>query len=192
MSVGFYVDMSRCSGCGTCVHACKNRLDLGMVGVSPRRVARYETGTYPNVEGYSLTVSCNHCDDAACVASCPTSAMHKASDGTVLHDDDKCVGCRSCIMACPYHSPQFLQDEGVVVKCDTCKALREEGMEPVCLGACPSRAIDFGEIDDLKRKYGMDCTSDIAALPSSSHTHPNLIIKPRDAAFSEEYREVTF
>lgn len=192
MSLGFYFDMTRCSGCGTCVYACKNRLDLGMVGVSPRRVGRYEVGAFPQVQGYSVTVSCNHCENPACVSSCPTGAMYKSEDGTVLHNDATCIGCRSCIMACPYGSPQYLEAEGMVVKCDTCKALRDAGMNPVCVNACPSRALDFGDLDELRQKYGSDLVSEVAVLPDASLTNPNLLIKARESSFDESYREVTF
>lgn len=192
MSLGFYLDMTRCSGCGTCVYACKNRLDLGMVGVLPRRVGRYEVGTFPQVKGYSVTVSCNHCENPACIRNCPTGAMYKAEDGSVLHNDDACIGCRSCIMACPYGAPQFLETEGIVVKCDTCKALRDADMNPVCVNACPSRALDFGDLDELRQKYGSDLVSEIAVLPDASLTEPNLLIKARESALDESYREVTF
>lgn len=192
MSFGFYFDMTRCSGCGTCVYACKNRLDLGMVGVSPRRVDRYERGTFPSVEGYAVSISCNHCENPACVSSCPTGAMYKSEDGTVLHNDATCIGCRSCIMACPYGAPQFLESEGIVVKCDTCKALRDAGMNPVCVNACPSRALDFGDLDELRQKYGSDLVSEVAVLPDASLTDPNVLIKAREASFDESYREVTF
>ena len=80
----------------------------------------------------------------------------------------------------------------MVVKCDTCKALRDAGMNPVCVNACPSRALDFGDLDELRQKYGSDLVSEVAVLPDASLTNPNLLIKARESSFDESYREVTF
>ena len=85
MSLGFYFDMTRCSGCAACRTACQDRFDLFEVGFAPRRVHRYQTGTFPSVAGYVTSVSCNHCENPACVENCPTGAMFKNKDGLVLH-----------------------------------------------------------------------------------------------------------
>ena len=97
MSLGFYFDMTRCSGCAACRTACQDRFDLFEVGFAPRRVHRYQTGTFPSVAGYVTSVSCNHCENPACVENCPTGAMFKNKDGLVLHDDDVCISCQTCL-----------------------------------------------------------------------------------------------
>ena len=150
MSLGFYVDVQRCIGCRTCQVACKDRHNLQAAGPRTRRVGSFECGTYPEVGMFHLTVSCNHCDDPACVAGCPTGAMFKSDDGTVQHIDDRCVVCRNCMITCPYGAPQFDEDENMIVKCDACKALREDGRNPVCADACPMRAIEFGDVVELR------------------------------------------
>ena len=192
MSLGFYVDMTRCAGCGTCTYACKDRLDLGTIGVSPRRVNRYQVGTFPAVSGFATSVSCNHCENPACVANCPTGAMFKDSDGIVLHDDGVCIGCQTCMSACPYGAPQYVAEDNLIVKCDTCKALRDAGQNPVCVDACPYRALEFGDLDELRREHGSDLVSEVPALPGADVTGANLLLKTRPAALQADFTEVTY
>lgn len=191
MSLGFYVDMTRCIGCRTCQVACKDRHSLMQPGPRPRRVTTFETGSFPNVSLFHTTMSCNHCDDPACVKGCPTTAMHKAEDGTVVHDDTRCVLCRNCIASCPYGAPQFDDVRNMIVKCDGCKDLRDAGQEPNCVAACPMRAIEFGDIDELRAKHDGDLVNEIPALAPARYTHPNLLMKVPDAARDDSPHEVT-
>ena len=190
MSLGFYVDVQRCIGCRTCQVACKDRHNLQAAGPRTRRVGSFECGTYPEVGMFHLTVSCNHCENPACVANCPTGAMYKSADGIVLHDDDVCIGCKTCMSSCPYGAPQYSEEKDLIIKCDSCKALREAGMNPVCVDACMTRALDFGDTDELKSKYGSDLVSELPCLGGADITAPNLLIKPSDAAMGEDYREI--
>lgn len=191
MSLGFYVDLQRCIGCRTCQVACKDRRDLQSAGPRPRRVDSFECGTYPDVSLFHLALSCNHCDEPACVAGCPTAALHKADDGTVQYDADRCVVCRNCMTVCPYGAPQHDEDANLIAKCDACKALRDAGRNPVCVDACPMRAIEFGELDELRAAHGDDLTSELPVLPSADVTHPNLLLRPSAGALRGDFREVT-
>ena len=191
MSLGFYVDLQRCIGCRTCQVACKDRRDLQSAGPRPRRVDSFECGTYPDVSLFHLALSCNHCDDPACVAGCPTAALHKAGDGTVQYDADRCVVCRNCMTVCPYGAPQHDEDANLIAKCDACKALRDAGRNPVCVDACPMRALEFGELAELRAAHGGDLTSELPVLPSADVTHPNLLLRPSAGALREDFREVT-
>ena len=191
MSLGVYVDLQRCIGCRTCQVACKDRRDLQSAGPRPRRVDSFECGTYPDVSLFHLALSCNHCDEPACVAGCPTAALHKADDGTVQYDADRCVVCRNCMTVCPYGAPQHDEDANLIAKCDACKALRDAGRNPVCVDACPMRAIEFGELDELRAAHGGDLTSELHVLPSADVTHPNLLLRPSAGALREDFREVT-
>lgn len=191
MSLGFYVDLQRCIGCRTCQVACKDRRDLQSAGPRPRRVDSFECGTYPDVSLFHLALSCNHCDEPACVAGCPTAALHKADDGTVQYDADRCVVCRNCMTVCPYGAPQHDEDANLIAKCDACKALRDAGRNPVCVDACPMRAIEFGELDELRAAHGDDLTSELPVLPSADVTHPNMLLRPSAGALREDFREVT-
>lgn len=191
MALGFYFDQTRCVGCRVCQVACKDRLDLQNPGAVPRRVVSYELGSYPAATIFHTSVGCNHCEKPVCVANCPTGAMHKDPEtGIVLHDDDVCIGCRSCIMSCPYGAPQFDEEASLVVKCDSCKVLREAGMNPVCVDACMMRALDFGEIDELRAKYGEGLVSELPALGSADATSPNLVIKAAPAALKDDFTEI--
>lgn len=187
---GFYFNQDACSGCRACQTACKDRNDLP-VGELYRHVTTYQTGTFPTARMYHVSQTCNHCENPACVAVCPTYAMHKAEDGTVQHDDSVCIGCRMCAMACPYHVPQYKEAEGIVGKCDACKPYRDAGMNPVCVDACNMRCLEFGDVDELARKHGGEnLVHDLPVLPSSEHTSPTTLVNPKPAALNEDHKEV--
>ena len=136
-------------------------------------------------------MSCNHCENPACVAACPAGALQKDPDtGIVLHDAEVCIKCKTCMEICPYGAPQFDEVADLIVKCDTCLDLRNAGMTPNCVAACPMRALDFGDLDELREKYGDDLVSDLPFLPSSEETHPNVLIKPSPAAQREDFTEI--
>ena len=191
MKYGFYFNMQRCVGCGACQIACKDKFDIQVYGPRPRRVDTFESGEFPNASVFTTSIACNHCDNPACVRVCPTGAMFKsAEDGLVLHDDSRCIGCKSCIMGCPYEAPQFIEEKGIVVKCDTCYALREKGDLPICVGGCAQRALDFGDVEELKAKYGPELVSECAAMPGADLTNPNVYIRPRAAALADTCERV--
>ncbi len=186
--MAFYFNSAVCNGCKACMSACKDRSDLP-VGVNWRRVYEYGGGGWVpdaqhreflipnNVFSYALSISCNHCENPTCVEGCPSGAMYKrGEDGLVLIDSDACIGCRYCEWACPYEAPQYDEALGVMTKCDGCQDLVAQGEKPVCVDACVMRALDFGDLDELREKYG-----DIAAiepLPSDELTDPALVITP--------------
>lgn len=187
MTYGFYFNMQRCIGCGACQIACKDKFDIQVAGPRPRRVDNFESGDFPNCSMFTTSIACNHCDNPACTEACPTGAMFKREgDGLVLHDDDVCIGCGSCVAACPYGAPQLLEDRGYVIKCDTCQALREAGQNPICVGSCAQRALDFGDMDDLRTKYGSELVSECIATEAASITRPSLLMLPRPAALEGE------
>lgn len=186
---GFYFNANQCTGCKACQVACKDKWDLE-VGVTWRRVAEFSSGEWTvnadgtftqNIGTYYTSVACNHCENPACVDVCPTTAMHKRDDGIVVIDQEACIGCRYCEWACPYGAPQFSAALGVMTKCNLCYDAVEAGDKPACVGACPSRALEFGELEELRAKYGS--TNELAPLPSAAITHPSLVITPhRNAA----------
>jgi anaerobic dimethyl sulfoxide reductase subunit B (iron-sulfur subunit) len=180
--LGFYVDQSTCVGCKACQVACKDNYDLP-IGVIWRRVIEYGGGTWvekdgikvpSNIFGYFTPMSCLHCQNPACVTVCPTGAMYKREeDGIVLVNQDKCIGCRYCEWACPYGAPQFDETIGLMTKCTACVDRVAEGKDPVCVAACPMRALEFGELSALRKKHG---TIDaLEPLPSSDITSPSVV-----------------
>lgn len=95
------INLHKCIGCGACAIACKseNNVDTGIYWA--HHIKR-TTGTFPNVKYEYIPTLCNHCDNAACVNSCPTQAMYKDENRLTLHNPDKCIGCKTCMQACPY------------------------------------------------------------------------------------------
>ena len=192
MAVGFYFDMTRCVGCRACQVACKdkNRLEVGPLY---RDVKSYTVGTFPDVTTYSYSFGCNHCENPVCLNNCPTGAIYKAEDGTVIQDQSLCIGCRMCVMSCPYGQPQYLEELGVSGKCDGCYGIRQAGGEPACVAGCPNRALAFGDIDELRAEFGDDLDEGtIVVLPSPAETKPHILIKTKETAFDPNYKELTW
>ncbi len=186
---GFYFNQNNCIGCRTCQVACKDKNDLD-VGVIFRGVTSMEIGSFPSPQTYHYSASCNHCESPACVAVCPNEAFYiDEEDGTVQHDDDKCIGCQYCVKACPYGVPQYLEDLQVTHKCDACIALRAEGEQPACVASCIMRAIEFGPIDELREAHP-GYVDEIAALPTAATTNPSLAIDARSTALEPDFRTV--
>ena len=147
--MGFLLDQKYCIGCQTCQHACRVRH-----GVEPGTYPRRAMSSQVEVVGPFLSVSCNHCENPACVAACPTTALQKREDGIVVHDTAQCIGCFMCKMACPYEAPQVNERTGVMVKCDMCAARQDRGDTPACVLACPVKVLTIGTIDDLEMQGG--------------------------------------
>lgn len=179
----FAFDSTRCTGCKTCELACKDYKDLDET-VAYRKIYDYEGGSWTdNGDGtcttnafvYHVSMSCNHCDDPACTKVCPTGAMHKdAETGLVSVDAEKCIGCGYCHMACPYNAPKVDRAVGHSVKCDGCADRVAQGLQPICVGACPLRALAFGAVEEMA---ALGERAAIAPLPEPTYTNPNLYIK---------------
>ena len=175
-------DLNRCVGCQACSAACEtiNGVMPGDFWIKTLRIGPTPkeggSGDWPDVEMYFLPVQCQHCENPECVKVCPTGAMHKdAETGLVSVDADKCVGCGYCHMACPYNAPKVDRSKGHSVKCDGCAERVAAGEKPVCVEACPARALDFGTVEEMS-KVGE--RGNIAPLPEPHYTNPNLFIKP--------------
>ena len=184
---GIYVDADSCTGCRTCQVACKDKNNLS-TGENIRKVNTYCTGVFPEVSMYHISMSCNHCTNPMCVAVCPTGAMYKDEDGLVQHNDDVCIGCKACVSACPYEEPVFVESLGIVQKCDGCAGLRAKGEQPACVASCPMRAIEFGDIDELKARHADKALSfDLAVLPDGSMTQPNVLYATKASMFDMDF-----
>ena len=147
MRYGFVIDQTRCIGCHACTVACKeeNRVPLGTFRTWVKYV---EKGEFPNTRRHFAVLRCNHCDNAPCVTICPTVALYRRADGIVDFDRDRCIGCKSCMQACPYDALYIDPDTNTAAKCHFCAHRVERGLEPACVIVCPERAILTGDLDD--------------------------------------------
>jgi len=180
---GFHFNGTRCTGCKTCILSCKDRYDLSPE-VSYRQVYEYGDGSWKKADDgtwttdaytYYVSSACNHCDAPACVAVCPQGSMTKDEETGIVRNDPKtCIGCGACVTACPYNAPKVDPETNISVKCDLCYDRIKEGLTPICVESCPLRALDSGDIDDLRGKYG-DVTA-VAPLPSPDETKPNVVL----------------
>jgi molybdopterin-containing oxidoreductase family iron-sulfur binding subunit len=173
---GMVIDLARCIGCNACTLACK--IEHGTPeDVYYTRVYTEETGTFPDVQTTYVPALCRHCVDAPCVSVCPTGASYQREDGVVLVDEKKCIGCRYCMMACPYNERFYLRKgsleagyhgeqtpfeeskwawftEGTVLKCTFCAHRVDGGLDPACVVTCPTDARVFGDFDDEESEVG--------------------------------------
>lgn len=158
--LGLMIDMDRCIGCKTCVVACRNHHGLvdhenAMPGGIPfyLRVETKEEGVYPTLSQSCWVVPCQHCKNAPCVKACASEAITKdPHTGIVRIDREKCTGKKDCMEACPWGVIQFDVAGGFAHKCDLCHDRVLFGEVPVCVEACMTDAITFGEVQMLKNK----------------------------------------
>ena len=149
-------DVDRCVGCHACTVACKvmHEMPVGRywnrvlrIGPNPKEGG---SGNWPDVEMYFLNLSCQHCATPECVSVCPTGATTKAENGMVQIDPNVCIGCESCIPACPYGVRYLNEDTGVVEKCNLCQDIIDSGEVdlPRCVSQCCGMARWYGDLDE--------------------------------------------
>jgi formate dehydrogenase iron-sulfur subunit len=154
--IGILADVTKCVGCYQCVEACAEAHQMGEERSLPQHSpdglsARRWATILARPEGRHVRKSCFHCIDPACVSACPVGAMAKTPEGPVIYDPSRCMGCRYCMMACPYGIPRYEWDRTIpfVRKCTLCYERLQEGKVPVCVEACSEGAIVFGNRDEL-------------------------------------------
>jgi formate dehydrogenase iron-sulfur subunit len=149
MSIGLLFDATRCIGCGACAAGCKeaNALPLTIEA----RTTAYTWTTVEQRAGLNVRRLCMHCLEPACVSVCPVAALVRTPEGAVTYDARKCIGCRYCIMACPFDVPKYQWDRAIPIvgKCTLCIGRVREGGQPACATVCPTGATAFGERDAL-------------------------------------------
>lgn len=173
----FFQNLNECTGCKCCQVACKDKNDMA-IGLFLRHATDYEGGEFPNMWAATVSMGCNHCDDPACAKVCPVGAYVKEEEyGLVIQDHDACIGCQSCVNACPYGAPSYDSEEGKTRKCDGCIDWLKNGMQPACVGTCSTRCLQFDDADVISAMDG--AVRDISVLPSSDQTSPNFYINPK-------------
>ncbi|MBM3514332.1 MAG: 4Fe-4S dicluster domain-containing protein [Alphaproteobacteria bacterium] len=204
--LGLVIDLDTCVGCHACVTNCKewntgghmapltdvNPYGAGADGVWFNRVHTYEIAPDGDPEaGCGRTLhfpkSCLHCETPDCVTVCPTGASYKrASDGIVLVDEAKCIGCKLCAWACPYGAREFDVFDGVMKKCTLCidriynENLEDADRVPACVATCPTSARHFGDLGDptsavsrlVADRGGIELMPDLGYRPVNRYLPP--------------------
>lgn len=155
--VAILTDVTRCIGCEKCVAACKREHDLGADHPWPgqRSVDDLSASRFTTIVrrpgGHFVRRQCRHCLEPACASACIVGALHKRPDGPVVYDADKCMGCRYCMVACPYDVPRYEWDSSAprIRKCTFCVERLGRGLQPACTAACPTGATVFGSRDEM-------------------------------------------
>ncbi|MCF8372517.1 MAG: 4Fe-4S binding protein [Bacteroidales bacterium] len=139
----FVFDENKCVACHACAVACM--LENGIQENGLWRKLKYNDQQHrPNLPLFYLSMACNHCEDAPCMKNCPALAYHKdQTTGAILHNADKCIGCKYCTWTCPFDAPVFNRQRGIIEKCTFCNHRLEEGDVPACALSCPTGALAF-------------------------------------------------
>ena len=160
---GMLIDTTKCGdGCNDCVTACntENGLDGKTGPQDPQWIRKVDIRDLRTGYVQSLPMLCQHCENPPCVDVCPTAASMKRADGIVLVDRHACIGCRYCMMACPYKARSFVaaaltdqhpevpRGKGCVESCTLCVHRVDKGRLPACVEACPKHAMLFGNLND--------------------------------------------
>jgi molybdopterin-containing oxidoreductase family iron-sulfur binding subunit len=160
---GMLIDTTRCKqGCDDCVTAChkENGVSGGTKPTDSQWIRKVELKETSSGRELSLPMMCQHCEHPPCVDVCPTTASFKRADGIVLVDKHRCIGCRYCMMACPYKARSFVHEplhdqnpdvprgKGTVEACTLCVHRIDRGQQPACAESCSNKAILFGNLND--------------------------------------------
>lgn len=182
MQYGFAIDQRTCIGCHACTVACKTEHDIP-VGQFRTWVKYVDSGSFPDTTRSFGVMRCNHCTDAPCIKICPTQALYKRDDGIVDFDNERCIGCKSCMQACPYDAIYIDEDTHTAAKCNLCAHRVDEDLEPACVVVCPTHSIWVGDLDDPTSGIAKLVNENVTAVRSpEQNTGPNVFYLGADRA----------
>jgi Fe-S-cluster-containing dehydrogenase component/formate-dependent nitrite reductase membrane component NrfD len=182
MRYGFAIDQRTCIGCHACTVACKTEHEVP-VGQFRTWVKYVDSGSFPNTTRDFGVMRCNHCTDAPCVKICPTKALFVRPDGIVDFDNERCIGCKSCMQACPYDAIYIDKDTNTAAKCNFCAHRIDEGYEPACVVVCPTHSIWVGDVSDPESGISkLINTNPVAVRGAEQNTGPNVFYLGADRA----------
>jgi len=170
------VNIEKCLACKSCEIACavvhsKSGVLEEAVAESPRpqRMVTVEAAGE-----FAVPLQCRHCEDAPCISVCPTAAIHREEvDGPVLIEQDKCIGCKYCLVVCPFGVIELSRDGKAMVKCDLCYERAKTGQIPACVEACPTKALKFGSEKDLAAGKRQRAAQDIVSSTQKNKQETN-------------------
>ncbi len=195
MRYGFVIDNRKCIGCHACTVACKSEHEVPL-GVNRTWVKQVEKGVFPHTSRHFSVMRCNHCSEAPCVTICPTQALFIRKDGIVDFDNRRCIGCKSCMQACPYDALYIDPETHTAAKCNYCAHRIDIGLEPACVIVCPEHAIISGDLDNPNTEISqLLAREQVSARRTEKGTKPNLFyingdessLNPTATARSDQY-----
>lgn len=174
MKYGFVIDNRKCIGCHACTTACKSEHEVP-IGVNRTWVKQVEKGKFPHTRRLFSVMRCNHCTEAPCVEICPVEALFIREDGIVDFDKDRCIGCKSCMQACPYDALYLDPENHTAAKCNYCAHRIDIGLEPACVNICPEHAIISGDMDNPDTEIAqLLAREQVTVRKAAKGTVPNL------------------
>jgi Fe-S-cluster-containing dehydrogenase component/formate-dependent nitrite reductase membrane component NrfD len=182
MNYGFIIDNRKCIGCHACTVACKAEHDVP-VGVNRTWVKQTEKGEFPDTRRLFSVLRCNHCEDAPCVTICPVEALYTRDDGIVDFNNNRCIGCKSCMQACPYDALYIDPETQTAGKCNYCTNRVDIGLEPACVNVCPEHAIISGDMDNPNSEISQTLAREqVTVRKPEKSTKPNVFYIDGDYA----------
>ncbi len=190
----FFVNSDACSGCKTCQVACQDKNTLPP-GLRWRKVYEVAAGGWQHrgeawassVVAYNLSLACHHCLQPVCATQCSVEAIWKRPDGIVLIDQSRCIKCNKCRADCPYDAIGYDAASNSVSKCDLCADEVDTGRVPACVAACPNRALEFGELEDLRQRHGS--IDRVFPMTDPTASRPAIVIHPHRHAEAVHERD---
>lgn len=167
MQMGFRMDLRRCVGCHACEIACKNESQRM---VRRRKVRSVKDDNLLNSSFFSM--SCNHCENPVCISSCQNHCFKKRRDGIVVYDPTNCNSCKNCIGICPFEAISINPKTGKADKCNMCVDRLEKGLEPVCVSACSSKALQIVNLMEPLKENESHWITDISF---ANYTNPSVL-----------------